>query len=104
MTLNASGWRPEMTERAHHAPATSTGNRALMLEEPLIFEIGSDRTTGVDFPEGDVAHDRLANPGRGCQQRHAVARAGAHLLGRGHRHADAGLERPVLGVGQFGDE
>ena len=59
MTLNRSGWKPEMTAVEGSAPATSTGNRALMLEEPLIFEIGDERTTGVDFPEGDVAHDRL---------------------------------------------
>jgi hypothetical protein len=30
---------------------TFTGNRALMLEEPLIFEIGSADVTGVDFAE-----------------------------------------------------
>jgi glycine dehydrogenase subunit 2 len=59
MTLNRSGWKPEMSAVEGSAPATSTGNRALMLEEPLIFEIGDERTTGVDFPEGDVAHDRL---------------------------------------------
>ncbi|MEQ1726696.1 MAG: hypothetical protein ABL882_12315, partial [Sphingopyxis sp.] len=28
---------------------TTTGNRALMLEEPLIFEIGDANSTGVDF-------------------------------------------------------
>src|SRR3546814_6458079 len=37
---------------------TFTGNRALMLEEPLIFEIGGAETTGVDFdvdaPAADV--------------------------------------------------
>ena len=59
MTLNRSGWKPEMSAVDTDAPATSTGNRALMLEEPLIFEIGDERTTGVDFPAGDVAHDRL---------------------------------------------
>ncbi len=64
MTINQSGWRPEAPSPAstHEEGATSgtfTGNRALMLEEPLIFEIGSTRTTGVDFAEGDVAHDRL---------------------------------------------
>ncbi|WP_174297377.1 aminomethyl-transferring glycine dehydrogenase subunit GcvPB [Sphingomonas bacterium] len=58
MTLNQSGWRPEMSAGGKGAP-THTGNRALMLEEPLIFEIGSTRTTGVDFAEGDVGHDRL---------------------------------------------
>ena len=32
-------------------PPTATGNRALMLEEPLIFEIGSPDRTGVREPE-----------------------------------------------------
>jgi glycine dehydrogenase subunit 2 len=41
--------RPEVTDFAD-APATWTGNRALMLEEPLIFEIGDSETTGVDIP------------------------------------------------------
>src|SRR3546814_14623920 len=36
---------------------TFTGNRALMLEEPLIFEIGSTATTGVDFDEDAPAAD-----------------------------------------------
>jgi len=62
MTINQSGWKPEMTASdAGTAPATFTGNRALMLEEPLIFEIGSTKTTGVDFAAGDVAHDRLGD-------------------------------------------
>ena len=62
MTINQSGWKPEMTASdAGTAPATFTGNRALMLEEPLIFEIGSTKTTGVDFADGDVAHDRLGD-------------------------------------------
>ncbi|WBY16483.1 aminomethyl-transferring glycine dehydrogenase subunit GcvPB [Erythrobacteraceae bacterium WH01K] len=46
---NKSGWKPEMTVGAAEGPETVTGNRALMLEEPLIFEIGSSETTGVDF-------------------------------------------------------
>ncbi|MCC2603272.1 aminomethyl-transferring glycine dehydrogenase subunit GcvPB [Sphingopyxis yananensis] len=57
-TLNPAGWRPEMTSGeagAGGVPATFTGNRALMLEEPLIFEIGTRETTGVDFDE--VAED-----------------------------------------------
>jgi glycine dehydrogenase subunit 2 len=49
MTINASGWRPEMTPGDGAPPATTTGNRALMLEEPLIFEIGDSETTGVDM-------------------------------------------------------
>jgi glycine dehydrogenase subunit 2 len=47
--LNQSGWKPEMVQSVGEAPATYTGNRALMLEEALIFEIGSSETTGVDF-------------------------------------------------------
>ena len=49
MTLNASGWRPEMGVSDATAPATFTGNKALMLEEALIFEIGDSTTTGVDI-------------------------------------------------------
>ena len=47
--INQSGWRPEMTAKSGELPATHTGNRALMLEEPLIFEIAGSETTGVDF-------------------------------------------------------
>ena len=47
---NASGWRPGTPVAAPgEGPATATGNRALMLEEPLIFEIGTTETTGVDI-------------------------------------------------------
>ena len=53
MSVNQSGWKPEMGAVVDKAPATFTGNRALMLEEALIFEIGDAQTTGVDF--GDVA-------------------------------------------------
>jgi len=35
------------------SPATFTGNRALMLEEKLIFEIGGAARTGVDLPAPD---------------------------------------------------
>ena len=49
--LNRVGWRPEMTAGGADDTVTFTGNRALMLEEPLIFEIGSSETTGVDFDE-----------------------------------------------------
>ena len=49
---NQSGWKPGTPVQDHNAmtgPDTVTGNRALMLEEPLIFEIGTTETTGVDF-------------------------------------------------------
>ena len=49
MTINQSGWRPERPTDAAADTATFTGNRALMLEEPLLFEIGSADVTGVDF-------------------------------------------------------
>jgi glycine dehydrogenase subunit 2 len=56
--LNRAGWRPEMNVAGGADDnVTSTGNRALMLEEPLIFEIGSAETTGVDFDETAPAAD-----------------------------------------------
>ena len=39
--------------------ATISGNRGLMIEEPLIFEIGSDGRCGVDLPEPPAHKDRL---------------------------------------------
>ena len=54
---NASGWKPAMvaSEGAYNGPATTTGNRALMLEEPLLFEIGRADVTGVDLPSVDAS-------------------------------------------------
>ncbi|MGH6634151.1 MAG: aminomethyl-transferring glycine dehydrogenase subunit GcvPB, partial [Sphingopyxis sp.] len=50
--LNRAGWRPEMNVAGGADDSTTfTGNRALMLEEALIFEIGGSETTGVDFDE-----------------------------------------------------
>jgi len=60
MTVNQSGWRPEMNAmQGTAASATATGNRALMLEEPLIFEIGSTDRTGVDFADVPAVASRL---------------------------------------------
>src|SRR5687768_14713041 len=56
---NQSGWKPEMTPERHEGAHTATGNRALMLEEPLIFEIGTHETTGVDLPEPQGCANRL---------------------------------------------
>jgi len=53
--LNRAGWRPEMNAGGVDDTTTFTGNRALMLEEPLIFEIGGSETTGVDFDEAAPA-------------------------------------------------
>ena len=59
---NASGWKPGTPVEGHNAmsgPDTATGNRALMLEEPLLFEIGHAETTGVDLPEPQAGANRL---------------------------------------------
>ena len=50
--FNAAGWRPEMGEAGEpSAMATASGDRGLMLEEPLIFELGGAGKCGVDFDE-----------------------------------------------------
>ncbi|MCC2979115.1 aminomethyl-transferring glycine dehydrogenase subunit GcvPB [Sphingomonas sp. IC4-52] len=65
MTINQSGWKPTSPEANEGgAPATFTGNKALMLEEALIFEIGDAHTTGVDFAGGEVSTARLGNLAR----------------------------------------
>lgn len=66
---NKSGWKPEMPAAdqglAGLAAPTTTGNRALMLEEPLLFEIGRADVTGVDLPEPDPgAPSRLGSLAR----------------------------------------
>ncbi len=48
---NASGWRPEMGSAEAFAPTTASGDRALMLEERLIFELGRPGTCGVDIDD-----------------------------------------------------
>jgi glycine dehydrogenase subunit 2 len=49
---------------AHEGRPTLTGNKALMLEEALIFEIGSTATTGVDFAEAPKVESRLGGLAR----------------------------------------
>ena len=60
MTINASGWRPEVGAGVAESAGTYTGNRALMLEEALIFEIGDGETTGVDLGAPPAVKSRLA--------------------------------------------
>jgi glycine dehydrogenase subunit 2 len=57
--MNPGGWKPELGNSVSNLPDTFTGNRALMLDEALIFEIGDRETTGVDFE-----HLPAANPSR----------------------------------------
>ena len=59
VTVNPSGWRPSSPANEQGEAQTVTGNRALMLEEPLIFEIGSTEETGVDFAGWPKAATRL---------------------------------------------
>ena len=61
---NQSGWRPTMTLDRRDGGGTATGNRALMLEEPLIFEIGNTHTCGVDLPQPTVGANRLGGMAR----------------------------------------
>ncbi len=54
--VNPSGWRPAIGEAdLGLIPATVSGDRGLMLEEPLIFELGQPGTYGVDFDSADEA-------------------------------------------------
>jgi glycine dehydrogenase subunit 2 len=66
MSINASGWRPEMAGKgdAGNAAPTFTGNKALMLEEALIFEIGDATTTGVDIAPATGGANRLGSLAR----------------------------------------
>ncbi|WP_419827600.1 aminomethyl-transferring glycine dehydrogenase subunit GcvPB [Sphingomonas sp.] len=59
MSINASGWRPAMNAGGETANPTFTGNRALMLEEPLLFEAGATDRTGVDLPQPPKVASRL---------------------------------------------
>ena len=59
---NASGWRPELGASGSTAVETASGDRGLMLEEPLIFEIGCPDKCGIDFE--DVAGDVMASLGK----------------------------------------
>ena len=51
MTINQSGWKPSTPVKGPGDTGTVTGNRALMLEEPLIFELDAGESTGVDLPD-----------------------------------------------------
>jgi glycine dehydrogenase subunit 2 len=58
--VNPSGWRPSVPSNDETGSVqTVTGNRALMLEEPLLFEIGSRDQTGVDVETAKAVVSRL---------------------------------------------
>jgi glycine dehydrogenase subunit 2 len=52
---NTVGWRPTMGQASTAAPTTHSGDRALMLEEALSFELGGADKCGVDLDEPDTA-------------------------------------------------
>ncbi|MGC1271273.1 MAG: aminomethyl-transferring glycine dehydrogenase subunit GcvPB [Croceibacterium sp.] len=65
MTVNQSGWKPHMELALDGGGVKSfTGNRGLMLEEALIFEIGGADTCGVDLPEPGTGPNRLGGRDR----------------------------------------
>ncbi|MDE8654092.1 aminomethyl-transferring glycine dehydrogenase subunit GcvPB [Novosphingobium album (ex Liu et al. 2023)] len=55
--VNAAGWRPAIGEAGDAPPAVATmsGDRGLMLEEPLSFELGAPGKCGVDLDEPEGA-------------------------------------------------
>jgi len=72
MSMNNQGRPTEPTQNAPADSPTSTGNRGLVIYEPLIFEAGDFAGTGVDLPEpegrenrlgGLERHDRIGLPG-----------------------------------------
>jgi glycine dehydrogenase subunit 2 len=57
--MNRQGRPTEPVQALSSAPHTFTGNRALQIEEALIFEIGRTETTGVDLDEPAAFKPRL---------------------------------------------
>jgi glycine dehydrogenase subunit 2 len=57
--LNRQGRPTEAGDAQTDAEATFTGNRALQVEEALVFETGRAETTGVDLDEPAAFADRL---------------------------------------------
>ncbi len=63
-------------------PATFTGNRALRIEEPLIFETGAPDRSGVDIevPEGENRLGGLVAPAEHRQRFDIGQRVDADLV------------------------
>ncbi|WP_242137519.1 aminomethyl-transferring glycine dehydrogenase subunit GcvPB [Sphingomonas sp. TREG-RG-20F-R18-01] len=96
MSINASGWRPEAPVSGGKASPTVTGNKALMLEEELIFEIGDTETTGVDFAEAPPLQGRGwggAVPGAGLGESPPTPTPSPSPEGEGSADRLAGLFR-----------
>lgn len=63
--MNNQGRPTTPTATGSGGNATHTGNRGLMLEEKLIFELSSDGKTGVDLPAAPKVKSRLGGLQRG---------------------------------------
>lgn len=59
MAMNREGRQTKPIAAGGQAPDTFTGNRALQIEEPLLFETGSLEKSGVDLPEPESVTSRL---------------------------------------------
>jgi glycine dehydrogenase subunit 2 len=62
--LNNQGRPTSAGEASATEHPTFTGNRALMVEEALLFEIGRAETTGIDLPEPKAVKTRLGGQER----------------------------------------
>jgi glycine dehydrogenase subunit 2 len=74
MSMNREG-RPTRPEAAEGEVATFTGNRALMLEEPLIFEMDEADGCGVDFDRPTPQAEKVNRLG-GLQRRAPIGLPG----------------------------
>ncbi len=63
--INRSGWKPSAPATIATDSPTVTGNKALMLEEPLLFEIGRADQCGVDIIAAECGPSRLGGLERG---------------------------------------
>jgi len=66
MSMNPIGRETRPQDASESAPPTHTGNRALMLEQPLSFEIGGFDRTGVDFEPGFIGPAIVPRPIEGA--------------------------------------
>ncbi len=64
MTMNTQGRPTRANDVMVSNVKTFTGNKALQIEEPLIFEFGDFHGTGVDLPEPEGKTDRLGGLNR----------------------------------------
>ena len=59
MAMNSQGRQTRAANEMNAEVSTHTGNKALQIEEPLIFERGAEGGSGVDLPEPEGIMPRL---------------------------------------------